>query len=78
MNQSAKTLGVSIPEILRKLENHAVTDAAKFPEANAEAVVVSFLRDRFGESTLTKAELALVLLAGARALRGLPLFEEPK
>ena len=78
MIQHAKQLGVSIPEVLRKLDNAVVNDQAKFPAANAEAAVVAFLRDRFGKSTLTKAELALVILAGARALRGLPLFEETK
>lgn len=69
MKNHAIVLGVKIPEVLRKLENSCITSEATFLEAHADTVILNFLRDKDGENTLSKSELALVILAGAEALR---------
>lgn len=69
MKALASDLGVRIPEVLRKLDNFGVHQGAAYLGNNAKKAVKDFLTRKEEEHALTHEELALLVVAGAEALR---------
>ena len=71
LEKHARTLGVRVPDIVTKLDQILVDSTRAHAGISATGAVMDFLRRKDEPGTLTKDELALVILAGSERLREL-------